>query len=185
MMQNEPNSSLKRWLVFVIIVLFSLLIASCSQKPSATDFLPSTPVYEIDPVTLVATQLYVYPSTFDFGGVDVDAATDLLYGLNDATTAPGRGLYEIDVVAQTTTLRAPYPAGETDIDGLAVYNGLAYYVTDQPGLFYIYDVASGTQVGTLTSPFTGSAVFSAAAYVSEGPVSIEETSWGLIKNFYR
>jgi hypothetical protein len=142
-------------------------------------------VYEIDPVTLVATQLYVYPSTFDFGGVDVDAATDLLYGLNDATTAPGRGLYEIDVVAQTTTLRAPYPAGETDIDGLAVYNGLAYYVTDQPGLFYIYDVASGTQVGTLTSPFTGSAVFSAAAYVSEGPVSIEETSWGLIKNFYR
>jgi hypothetical protein len=143
-------------------------------------------VYEIDPATLEATLLYAYPSAdYDFGGVDVDATTNLLYGLNDDSTPVGRGLFEIDVVGQTVTYRAPYPDGETDIDGLAVYNGLAYYVTDQPGLFYIYDIASGTQVGTLTSPFTGSAVFSAAAYVSEGPVSIEETSWGLIKNFYR
>ncbi|HEY6564053.1 MAG TPA: hypothetical protein VIY86_06125, partial [Pirellulaceae bacterium] len=27
-------------------------------------------VYEIDPATLIATQLYVHPSTFDFGGLD-------------------------------------------------------------------------------------------------------------------
>jgi len=143
-------------------------------------------VYEIDPVTLVATQLYVYPSAFDFGGIDVDMTTNLLFGLSDATGGgSGRGLYEIDTNAQTTTFRAPYPAGETDIDGLAAYGGLAYYVTDEPGLFYIYDIASGNQVGTLTSPFTGSAVFSAAAWVQSGPVSIEDTSWGHIKGLYR
>jgi hypothetical protein len=143
-------------------------------------------VYEIDPVTLQATQLYVYPSAFDFGGVDVDATTNLLYGLNDASGGgQGLGLYEIDTGAGSTTFRAPYPAGETDIDGLAVYNGVAYYVIDQPGLFYIYDVASGSQIGTLPSPFTGSAIFSAAAYVSGGPVSIEDTSWGQIKSLYR
>lgn len=143
-------------------------------------------VYEIDPVTLQATLLYAYPSAdFDFGGIDVDVTTNLLFGLNDDSTPVGLGLYEIDTGAQTTTFRAPYPTGETDIDGLAAYNGLAYYVTDQPGLFYVYDIATGTQVGTLTSPFTGNAIFSAAAFVQEGPVSIEETSWGLIKSFYR
>ncbi len=142
-------------------------------------------VYEIDPISLVATQLYVYPSTYDFGGVDVDAATTLLYGLNDATGGGGRGLYEVDVGAATVTLRAPYPPGETDLDGLAVHNGTAYYVSDQPGTFYLYDVASGTQTGTLTSPFTASAVFSAAAYVPGGPVSIEAQSWGSVKNQFR
>jgi hypothetical protein len=143
-------------------------------------------VYEIDPVSLTATQLYVYPSTFDFGGLDVDMTTGLLYGLSDTAPAGSeRGLYEIDTAAMTTTFRAPYPAGETDIDGLAVYNGLAYYVIDQPGNFYIYDIASGMQVGTIPSPFTGSEVFSAAAYVPGGPVSLEETSWGHIKSLYR
>jgi len=143
-------------------------------------------VYEIDPFTLMATQVYVYPSAFDFGGIDVDATTNLLFGLSDATGGgQGRGLYEINTDTQTTNFRAPYPAGETDIDGLAAYSGLAYYVTDEPGLFYIFDVNLGTQVGTLTSPFTGSAIFSAAAYVPGGVVSIEETSWGNIKGLYR
>ena len=143
-------------------------------------------VYEIDPVTLQATQQYVYPSAFDFGGLDVDAVSTFLYGLNDAGGGgSGVGLYYIDVGAQTTTFRAPYPAGETDIDGLAAYNGIAYYVIDQPGLFYIYDIATGNQIGTLPSPFTGSAIFSAAAYISGGTVSIEENSWGQIKSLYR
>jgi hypothetical protein len=143
-------------------------------------------VYEIDPGTLQATQLYVYPSAdFDFGGIDVDMTTTLLYGVSDDTSPLGTGLYEIDTNAMTTTFRAPYPAGETDIDGLAAYNGLAYYVIDQPGLFYIYDIATGNQVGTLNSPFTGSATFSAAAYVPDGPVSLQSKSWGQIKGLYR
>ena len=112
--------------------------------------------------------------------------TTLLYGVNDSSTGgQGRGLYEIDTNAQATTFRAPYPANETDIDGLACYNGLAYYVIDQPGLFYIYDIATGNQVGTLTSPWTTSEIFSAAAYVPSGPVSIESHTWGKIKGLYR
>lgn len=127
-------------------------------------------VYEIDPASRVATQVYVHPATFDFGGLDFDPVTGLLYGLNDSTTAPGgRGLFEINYTGMTETFRAPYPAGETDIDGLAAYNGLAYYVTDGPNTtqanFYVFDIASGTQVGTLPSPFTGSGTFSAATYV--------------------
>ena len=143
-------------------------------------------VYEIDPSTRVATLLYQYSSSFDFGGLDVDMTNNLLYGLTDtAPTGSVRGLYEIDTGAMSTTYRAPYPAGETDIDGLAVYNGLAYYVIDQPGNFYVYDVATGTQVGTIPAPWAGSEVFSAAAYIVTGPVSVEETSWGQIKGQYR
>ncbi|MBL8862136.1 MAG: hypothetical protein JNK02_09000 [Planctomycetes bacterium] len=127
-------------------------------------------VYEIDPVTRIATQIYVHPSTFDFGGLEHDASTGDLYGLSDTAPAPDvRGLYRIDPVAQTTTFVAPYPAGETDIDGLAVANGRAYYVTDGPNTtqasFYVFDVASGTQIGTLPSPFTGSGTFCAATWV--------------------
>jgi len=127
-------------------------------------------VYEIDPATGVATQVYLHPTTFDFGGLDVDLTNGKLYGLSDTAPAGGTiGLYEIDTAAMTTTFRAPYPAGETDIDGLAVHNGRAYYVSDGPNTaqanFYVYDIATGAQVGTLPSPFMGSGTFSAAAFV--------------------
>ena len=124
-------------------------------------------VYEIDPITGIGTQVYVYASTFDFGGLDYDAPSGGLFGLSDAPST-ARGLYSIDTGAQTETLRAPYPAGETDIDGLAVGEGRAYYVTDGPNTtqanMYVFDIATGTQIGTLASPFTGSGVFSAGAW---------------------
>jgi len=142
-------------------------------------------VYEIDPNTATSTLLYAYPAgDFDFGGIGVDETTTLLYGVNDDST-PQSGLFEIDTNAMTTTFKAPYPVGETDIDGLAAYNGIAYLVIDQPGVFYIYDIATGQQIGTLPSPWTGSEVFSAAAFVPGGPVSVEETSWGHIKGLFR
>lgn len=123
-------------------------------------------VYEIDPTTLTANLIYQYSSTFDFGGIDVDATSGELYGLSDTG---GSGLYNIDTANQSTSFVAPYPAGETDIDGLAVYNNVAYYVTDGPfssqANFYLFDITSGSQIGTLPSPFTGSGTFAAAAFV--------------------
>jgi hypothetical protein len=143
-------------------------------------------VYEINPTTLVATQLWVYPSgDYDFGGLGVDVTSGLLYGVSDDSTPLGRGLYEIDTVGQTATLRASYPAGETDIDGLAAHNGLAYLVIDQPGDFYVVDIATGMVVGTIPSPWTTSEVFSAAAFITAGPTSVEPTTWGHIKGIYK
>jgi hypothetical protein len=131
-------------------------------------------VYEIDPITRVATQQFVHNSSFDFGGLDVDYTNATLYGLSDtAPTGLTRGLYQIDVAGQTTTFRAPYFNSETDLDGLAVHNGIAYYVSDGPNTsqanFYVVDIASGTQIGTLPSPFTGSGTFSAAAFIAPIP----------------
>jgi hypothetical protein len=126
-------------------------------------------VYEIDPATGIATLIWAYSTSFDFGGLEYDAATGKLYGLSDtAPTGSVRGLYEINTATMTTTFIAPYPAGETDIDALAVADGKAYYVTDGPNTtqvnFYIFEIASGTQVGTLPSPFTGSGTFAAATW---------------------
>jgi hypothetical protein len=48
-------------------------------------------------------------------------------------------------------------------------SGLAYYVTDGPNTaqanFYVFNIATGLQIGTLPSPFTGSGTFSAATYI--------------------
>lgn len=130
-------------------------------------------VYTINPVTGVATLNWAYSTSYDFGGVDVDAVDGKLYGLSDSG---GAGLYAIDDVGQTINFVAPYPGGETDIDGLAVHNGIAYYVTDGPNSsqanFYMYDIATGTQIGTLPSPFIGSGTFSAAAYVVPAPSAL-------------
>ncbi len=141
-------------------------------------------VYSIDIATLQATQVYVHPSTFDFGGLDVDATNGKLYGLSDTAPAGSvRGLYFIDEVNFSTTFIAGYPGAETDIDGLAVHGGKAYYVTDGPNttqqFFYVYDIATGTLINTLPSPFTGSGTFSAAAFVPE-PATIALAAMGLL-----
>ncbi len=141
-------------------------------------------VYEIDPGTLQATLIYQYASTFDFGGLDIDATSGILYGLSD-TPSDARGLYEIDLAVPTTILKAPYPAGETDIDGLAAYGGVAYYVTDGPNTaqanFYVYDIASGQQTGTIPSPFTGSGTFGAAAFIPEPASLLLLVALGLLR----
>ncbi|MBX7133759.1 MAG: hypothetical protein K1X67_13885 [Fimbriimonadaceae bacterium] len=124
-------------------------------------------VYEIDPATGIATILHAHPTTFDFGGLDYYPGDGQLYGLSDTAPAGNvRGLYRIESDVSQVFLSG-YPGAETDIDGLAVGNGRAYYVTDGPNttqaLFYVYDLA-GNQVGTLPSPFTGSGTFCAAAW---------------------
>ena len=152
-------------------------LAFSNGRLFATVNLSPEGVYEIDLTTLGSTLLYAYPTTFDFGGLDFDPSNGLMYGLTDVAAAPAvRGLYAIDFVAMTQTFLAPYPAGETDIDGLAVANGLAYYVSDGPNTvqasIYVIDVATGAQIGTLPSPFTGDGIFSAATWAGNaGPMA--------------
>ena len=47
--------------------------------------------------------------------------------------------------------------------------------TTQPD-FYVFDIASGLQVGTIPSPFTGSGTFAGAAYVSSAVPVVPEPS---------
>ena len=162
----------------------ALAFNASTGKLMGTRNIATEAVYEIDPTTGVATQIYVHATTWDWGGLDMDDATGKLYGLSDTAPAGSvRGLYEIGLPAGPETFITGYPGTETDIDGLAVGGGRAYMVSDGPNTtqanFYVIDLATGAQVGTRPSPFTGSGTFSAAAWAAPVPEPATLAALGL------
>ena len=130
-------------------------------------------VYIIDPVTLVASVYIDYvDADYDFGGLAADPRTGQLYGTNDDATPHGTGLFRINANG-TATFIAPYPAGQTDIDGLAIsHEGRAYLVTDEPGFIYVYDLVASDYTTPLNNPWTNAEVFSSGAWIWEQPPSV-------------
>ena len=125
-------------------------------------------VWIINPNTLVATVYIDYvDADYDFGGLAIDPNTGIIYGTNDDTTPHGSGLFQINLDG-TATLIAPYPAGQTDIDGLAVsHDGYAYLVIDEPGDIFVYDFSLGNYTTPIPNPWTTSEVFSAGTWLYE------------------
>ncbi|MBU0641136.1 MAG: PEP-CTERM sorting domain-containing protein [Planctomycetes bacterium] len=131
-------------------------------------------VYEIDPKTGVSDIVLAYDSaSYDFGGLAYNPIDGLFYGTSDDST-PARGLYSLDVFGGgAINLIAEYPGAETDIDGLAIGENVAYLVTDEPGVFYSYDLSQGAGgvYGSFQNPWTSSEVFCGAAWIPE-PASL-------------
>jgi subtilisin-like proprotein convertase family protein len=124
-------------------------------------------IYAINTTTLAATvalDLNPPDAELDLGGIDMDPVTGQLYGTNDAPAL--QGLVQIDPDGSVTVI-APYPNGETDIDGLAVGGGNAYLVIDQPGLIYVYNFETMTYTTPLDNPWTMSEVFAAGAWIEQ------------------
>lgn len=88
-------------------------------------------IYKIDVATGEANLILgVDPLDYDFGGLAFNPMDGLFYGTNDDTSLAS-GLYSIDVFGGGgINLVTPYPAGENDIDGLAIGNGVAYLVEE-------------------------------------------------------
>ena len=126
------------------------------------------------PATCDVTQEWTYDSTAnDFGGIALDPATGTLYGTNDTG-----GSVDILNPDGTTTFVVDYPAGQSDIDGLAFGNGKLYLVIDEPGDIFVYDVAGATWDLPLTNPWTTAEIFSGAGF-GEGlfiPVELQSLS---------
>lgn len=124
--------------------------------------------YDINPLTGEASLLALTPTGTDFGGLDADGAR--LFGLSDGTGLQGRGLYDIDINNNSYNLLAPYPAGDTDIDGLAVGGGYAYWVNDVGSQqILVYNLNTGLFETSITSPFGTGGIFSAGAYIVPAP----------------
>ncbi|KAB2900876.1 MAG: hypothetical protein F9K31_03690 [Dokdonella sp.] len=124
-------------------------------------------VWEINPVSLVATILIDYvDGDLDCGGLAVDPATGDFLCTNDAATPYGAGLVRINTDA-SVDLITPYPAGETDIDGLAISSDRrAYLVTDEPGDIYVWDLAAAAYQTPIGNPWMSSEIFAAAAWIT-------------------
>lgn len=130
-------------------------------------------IWAIDIATRVATVHIDYvDADFDLGGFAADPNTGEFYATNDDATPNGSGLFRINPDG-TGTLITPYPAGQTDIDGLAVsHDGRAYLVTDQPGFIYVWDFPAGAYVTPLNNPWTTSEVFSAGTWIWDEPLAV-------------
>jgi len=125
-------------------------------------------VYKVNTSTLVARVYIDYiDADFDLGGLAIDPNTGIIYATNDDTTPFGSGLFRINTDG-TATFIAAYPAGQTDIDGLAVGdNGIAYLIIDEPGNIFVYDLNTNTYLAPLTNPWTSAEVFSAGTWIYE------------------
>lgn len=153
--------------------LYAIRNVSSTDDPEA--------VYTLDPANQEATLWTTYVSStanVDLGGLAADPNSGTLYATNDDDSL--RGLVEVDMDGNLT-LVAPYPDGQSDIDGLAISDsGQAYLVPDEPGLIYVYDFATMTYTTPISNPWTTSENFSAATWLPEsaleGPaISLEKT----------
>ena len=127
-------------------------------------------VYTIDPDTRKATLHITYTqpaTTIDNGGLAADPDTGALYATNDSAAA----LVRIEPNGDLTKI-APYPVGQNDIDGLAIGNGRAYLVTDQPGDIYVYDFAAEEYAEPVPNPWTSSELFAGATWIDVPPPTI-------------
>lgn len=129
-------------------------------------------IYSIDPATGLATLVSAFLTTTGqtLSGLDADPVTGTLYGTNDATT--NRGLVEIPLDGTVVQI-TDYPAGETDIDGLAIgSDGRAYLVEDDGtgsnGQIHVWDFALGAYQTPIPTPWATNEIFSAGAWIGEG-----------------
>jgi hypothetical protein len=104
---------------------------------------------------------------FNFANLDYDPVTNKVYGIDDDADG-GRALYHVDVANQQLNPIVATPTHrrfEDDLDGLATGGGKAYFVTDEPGFVYIYDLVNGGAFNDFLSPVQGdSGLFAGAAY---------------------
>ncbi|MCA9280273.1 MAG: hypothetical protein H6815_05840 [Phycisphaeraceae bacterium] len=134
-------------------------------------------LYTINPANAQCELVWSYPaSDWDIGGLDFDTAGNL-YGVNDDLTPNGRGLYRIDYVNEQFYPVASYPplpggGDQTDVDALAIWNNVAYFVIDQPGLIERYDMISGTFLPPVEAPWTTSQTFCGATFVLAHPGTV-------------
>jgi len=132
--------------------------------------------YEIDPATARAT-LVLSLGAGDFGGLDFDPSSGVLYAANDSASTgaglAGRGLYRVNLplspASFTRIAQYPVKSGttvDTDIDGLAVGNGRVYLVADETNWMYVYNLLTGVYETPIAQPWGGDRGSCGASYAA-------------------
>ncbi len=118
-------------------------------------------MYSIDLGTLEATFVAALPDGA-VSGIGADPTTGIIYAVDDTAAQ----VQQIDLDGTITNLAA-YPAGYTDVDGLAVGYGVAYLVADEAQDIVPLDLSSLTYGTPITTPFTAADTFSGGAFVHD------------------
>jgi uncharacterized repeat protein (TIGR01451 family) len=153
-------------------VITGLAWNSATGKLYGSKNIANEAIYEIDPLTGACTIVLDYADAEYDLVLDYNPVDGLLYACNDTGTTHGTGLFKIDLTAQTIVpVVTPYPAFTgmlNDVDGLAigVMGGQvrAYFVTDDPGEFGVYNITTSQQETSIPSPWLTSEVFSGGAW---------------------
>lgn len=127
-------------------------------------------LYSIDTSAVTRTLVHPAPDGDLRSGFDADPQSGLMLLANDMQLCfevydPGEG---------TLVPLRPYPAGESDIDGLAVGGGFLWTVEDDPapgrgnppGQIYKIDLQNGALLSSFDVPWSGQGLFAAGAYVT-------------------
>lgn len=124
-------------------------------------------IYLVDTTTLSASLVISYgvdANRYDVGGLAFDPERpDAFYGTNDDPDR--RGLVRLALDGEIEVV-APYPDGQDDLDGLAMGDGRAFLVPDEPGLIYIFDFATMTYTTPISNPWTLPDLFSGATWIA-------------------
>lgn len=142
------------------------------SKNISVEAIYSLPVVAANcPASCELVQDIVYDTGLDLGGLAYDDATSSLYATDDGSNS----VIKIKTDGSTDFI-VDYPAGESDIDGLAFGDDRLYLVTDEPGDLYVYNVGTALFEDPLTNPWTSSEIFSGAAF-GNGLVPVELQSF--------
>ena len=116
-------------------------------------------LFSVDLATGELTLVLDYQDTgsfYNIGGIDYNPDDGLIY-LADEDDTGGRWIYSVDPLNPTgLTEVVQFPAGVTDVDGVAAGGGKIFLLTDNAnangGVHHIYDLASG-EFTTADSPY--------------------------------
>ena len=126
-------------------------------------------LYAIDPTTTPINTTFIGTdaNTGDISGMDADPIEqDQLFGVSDGGPLAGdERIVTIDAATGNVTFFANYPPTETDIDAIAIGDGKAWLVEDEPGDIYEIDLDTGAIITSFPTPFAIADTFGAATYI--------------------
>ena len=117
-------------------------------------------LYTID-VSTAATTLVASFGSIVRQGFDIDATNGKMYVSQDSVPT---GIYEVTAAGVATAIVTPYPGGKSDVDGLGIFDGIAYLVEDATSDDILkVDLGTGSILGTFATPFVFSGANSGGA----------------------
>lgn len=136
----------------------------------------NTGIYEIDFQNAQTTLIFNPPGTNLLSGIDVDKWTSQMYVTDDnGSGLDGPGVYELNLGnLNYFSVIAPYPSQLSDVDGVAVNNGLIYLVEDGDlagDRIHEVDLSSGFVIRTFNTPFSEGSFNSAGAFATPDSIN--------------